>query len=322
MLVGEHTITDCIVFLNRTENAGAVGVKMIDGSGAFLQESKRGFPSPATSLFKLAGLSRLFPHSKTFSNYHLGHLNENEDHAVDVLAGAFIMVRKQVLDKTGGFDESFFMYGEDIDLSFRIQQAGFKNYYLANPIIIHFKGESTKKNSKAFIQQFYGAMNIFVNKHYSGFRVKWYSLLINAITGFKMAGLKSREKRKLLITKPEKQYMDNTIIIGSFEEYEIVLSIIRSAKIGAKIIGRVTPQYIDASTNIGHIDNLELILKNYEVKEIIFCEGVTSYDKIIETIQTIPQTVKKKFYSAGLSSIISSDDKNFSGDVISPRIEI
>jgi GT2 family glycosyltransferase len=94
VIVGEHTITDCIAFNDRTDEAGAVGVKMLDGSGTFLKESKRGFPSPATSLFKLSGLSDLFPHSKTFSKYYLGHLDENENHVLDVLAGAFMLVRK------------------------------------------------------------------------------------------------------------------------------------------------------------------------------------------------------------------------------------
>src|SRR5690606_17226107 len=133
-------------------DAGALGVKMLDGAGNFLKESKRSFPSPLTSLFKLFGLARLFPGSKVFAKYHLGHLDENSNHEVDVLAGAFIMARKEVLDKVGGFDEKFFMYGEDVDLSFRIQQACYKNYYFAGTEIIHFKGESTKKGSLNYVR--------------------------------------------------------------------------------------------------------------------------------------------------------------------------
>jgi len=100
---------------------------MVDGSGKFLPESKRASPSPLTSLYKLFGLSGLFPCSRIFSRYHLGHLNEHETNEADVLAGAFMMIKKEVLDKTGGFDESFFMYGEDVDLSYRIQKAGYRN---------------------------------------------------------------------------------------------------------------------------------------------------------------------------------------------------
>ena len=111
--------------------AGAIGIRMIDGSGNFLKESKRAFPSPLTSLFKLSGLTRLFPRSEIFARYHLGHLSEKDNNEVDVLAGAFIMMPKKVLDEIGNFDERFFMYGEDVDLSYRIQKARYKNNYFA-----------------------------------------------------------------------------------------------------------------------------------------------------------------------------------------------
>ena len=121
-IVPEDCFQKCISFLNPIPDAGALGIKMLDGRGSFLKESKRSFPSPVTSLYKLFGFSKLFPRSKIFSKYHLGHLNENENHEVDVLAGAFLMVKKEVLEKTGSFDEIFFMYGEDVDLSYRIQE--------------------------------------------------------------------------------------------------------------------------------------------------------------------------------------------------------
>lgn len=117
-IVPEDCFIKCISFLEQHSNAGAIGVKMIDGSGKFLKESKRAFPSPLTSLYKLFGFSRLFPRSKTFSRYHLGHLDENKINEIDVLAGAFMMIKKEVLDKVGSFDEIFFMYGEDVDLSY------------------------------------------------------------------------------------------------------------------------------------------------------------------------------------------------------------
>ncbi len=167
-ILPEDCIEKCIAFYKSNAAAGAVGVRMVDGSGKFLKESKRAFPSPLTSLFKLAGLARLFPHSKIFAKYHLGHLSENENHEVDVLAGAFMMMPKKVLDEIGNFDERFFMYGEDVDLSFRIQKAGYKNHYFSECSIIHFKGESTKRGSLNYVRLFYNAMNLFVKKHYSG----------------------------------------------------------------------------------------------------------------------------------------------------------
>lgn len=178
-IVPEDCFEKCISFFRSHPDAGAVGVKMLDGGGEFLKESKRSFPSPATSFYKLSGLSKLFPASRTFSRYHLGHLDENKEHEVDVLAGAFMMVRKEVLDKTGGFDEVFFMYGEDVDLSYRIQKSGYKNYYFPGTEIIHFKGESTKKGSMNYVRMFYNAMSIFVRKHYGGNKAGIFNFFIH-----------------------------------------------------------------------------------------------------------------------------------------------
>ncbi len=137
-ILPEDCFQKCIAFLESHPDAGAAGNKNAGWQWPFLKESKRSFPSPLTSLFKLFGMSRLFPHSRIFSRYHLGHLDENKDHEVDVLAGAFMMVKKEVLDNTGGFDEIFFMYGEDVDLSYRIQKTlnpvtgtYYKNYYFS-----------------------------------------------------------------------------------------------------------------------------------------------------------------------------------------------
>ncbi|HVF81928.1 MAG TPA: glycosyltransferase [Flavisolibacter sp.] len=177
-IVAEDSFVKCLQFFKTHPVCGAVGVKMIDGSGAFLKESKRAFPSPQTSLFKLAGLTSLFPASKVFSRYHLGHLDKEQNHEVDVLAGAFLLTRKEVLEKVGAFDEAFFMYGEDVDLSYRIQKAGYKNYYFSETSIIHFKGESTKRGSLNYVRMFYQAMIIFVRKHYGGARAGIFNLSI------------------------------------------------------------------------------------------------------------------------------------------------
>lgn len=186
-IVPEDCFQKCISFFKQQTQGGALGVKMLDGSGRFLKESKRAFPSPLTSLYKLFGLAKLFPRSKTFSTYHLGHLAENKNHEVDVLAGAFMMVKKEILEKIGSFDETFFMYGEDIDLSYRIQKAGYKNYYFADCSIIHFKGESTRKGSMNYVRMFYNAMSVFVRKHYGGGRAGIFNLLIHIAIWFRAA---------------------------------------------------------------------------------------------------------------------------------------
>jgi GT2 family glycosyltransferase len=177
-IVAEDSFTKCLQFFESHPDCGALGVKMIDGSGAFLKESKRAFPSPQTSLFKLAGLASLFPKSKVFSRYHLGHLDKEQSHEVDVLAGAFFMTKKEVLEKVGVFDEAFFMYGEDVDLSYRVQKAGYKNYYFSETTIIHFKGESTRRGSLNYVRMFYQAMIIFVRKHYGGARASFFNFSI------------------------------------------------------------------------------------------------------------------------------------------------
>ena len=165
-LVQEDTFTKTIAFMDSTPDAGGLGVKMIDGNGVFLPESKRGLPTPLTAFYKIFGLSTLFPKSKRFGKYHLGYLDMNKNHEIDVLSGAFMLMRKSVLDKVGLLDETFFMYGEDIDLSYRIQLGGFKNYYCSDTTIVHYKGESTKKNSLNYVFVFYNAMEIFFKKHF------------------------------------------------------------------------------------------------------------------------------------------------------------
>jgi GT2 family glycosyltransferase len=184
-IVAEDCFIKCIEFFESHPDAGALGIKMLDGAGRFLKESKRSFPSPSAALYKLFGLSKIFPRSKVFSKYHLGNLNPDQTNEIDVLAGAFMMIKKEVLDKTGGFDETFFMYGEDVDLSYRIQKAGYKNYYFAGSSIIHFKGESTRKGTLNYIRMFYNAMSIFVRKQYGGSRAKLFNFLVHSAIWFR-----------------------------------------------------------------------------------------------------------------------------------------
>jgi GT2 family glycosyltransferase len=183
-VLGENTLTKVCRFMDENKQVGAVGVKMLDGFGQFLPESKRGFPSPWNSFTKMSGLARLFPHSKVFGGYHLRYLDENETHEVEVLAGAFMMLRRETIEKSGSLDNSFFMYGEDIDLSYRINQAGYSNFYFPEPII-HYKGESTKKDFR-YVKHFYEAMLIFFKKHYPNTNrmFKWTIQLAIIAAGF------------------------------------------------------------------------------------------------------------------------------------------
>ena len=193
-ILKETCLTDCISFFEYHPGAGAVGIRMVNEKGEFLKESKRGLPTPATSFYKLFGLTTIFPSSKTFAKYYQGHLAETENSPVDVLSGAFMMIKREVFEQVKGFDESFFMYGEDIDLSLRITQAGFKNYYLGKISVTHLKGGSTTYNQK-YIRDFYGAMNLFVKKHYGHKPALYRSFLHAGIRVRKMLAMIARAFR-------------------------------------------------------------------------------------------------------------------------------
>ena len=184
-VVEDNTFPRVIEFMDKTSDAGGLGVKMIDGQGVFLPESKRGIPTPSVAFYKIFGLSALFPKSRIFGKYHLGYLDNDKIHSVDVLSGAFMLMRKSVLEKTGYLDETFFMYGEDIDLSWRIIKAGYKNYYFPQTRIIHYKGESTKKSSINYVFVFYNAMIIFAKKHFSKQNARVFSFLIHLAIYFR-----------------------------------------------------------------------------------------------------------------------------------------
>lgn len=178
-VVAEDTFEKCISFMEKMPKCGALGVRMLDGAGNFLPESKRSLPQPAVAFYKIFGLSKLFPKSKRYGRYHLTFLDEHQNHEVEILAGAFMFCRKKVLDEIGLLDETYFMYGEDIDLSYRVILGGFKNYFCAETSIIHYKGESTKKQSVNYIRIFYKAMVIFAQKYFSKSNARTFAFLIN-----------------------------------------------------------------------------------------------------------------------------------------------
>ena len=179
-VVERDTFVRCVDFFAAHPDCGGLTVKMVDGDGNFLKESKRGFPSPEASFYKISGLIRLFPHSKRFAAYYMGHLPENEVNEIEIMPGAFLMLRQEVYKQIGGLDESYFMYGEDIDYSWRIHLAGWKNYYLPETHIIHYKGESTKKGSMNYVYTFYNAMSIFVKRYFSGGNAKLFNALLHS----------------------------------------------------------------------------------------------------------------------------------------------
>jgi N-acetylglucosaminyl-diphospho-decaprenol L-rhamnosyltransferase len=286
-IVAEDSFGKCISFLETNTHAGAIGVKMIDGSGNYLKESKRGFPFPWAAFCKLSGLSSLFPHSKIFAGYYLGFLSEKENQVIDAISGAFMFVRKEALDKTGGFDEQFFMYAEDIDLSYRIQQAGYLNYYLADTTIIHFKGESTKKDTY-YVKMFYKAMNLFVNKHLENTTPVVFIVLIQSAIWLRSVFSLLRNNFISGQTKniPEGK---KVFLNGDKKSKEKVEKIMIRRKM---VIAR----------NEADADN------------IIFCEGDNfSFKRITENISLPNKKIAYSFYAAGSDSVVCSNDKKRGG---------
>ena len=166
-IVSEDTFEKLISFFDDNRDAGLAGCKILNPDGSLQLACRRSFPGPWTSFCKVTGLSNLFPNSKIFARYNLTYLSEDQTYEVDAISGSFMMLRKEVYDNVGGFDEEFFMYGEDLDICYRIQKSGYKVFYVHNTQIIHYKGESTKRSSMDETNMFYKAMHLFVKKHLS-----------------------------------------------------------------------------------------------------------------------------------------------------------
>ncbi|MCB0814481.1 MAG: glycosyltransferase family 2 protein, partial [Flavobacteriales bacterium] len=210
-VVGEDVFRKVLTYLDAHDRVGGLGVKMIDGTGRFLPESKRGLPTPEVAFYKIIGLTRLFPRSKVFGRYQLGHLPENETNPIEILSGACMFLRRRTLDEVGLLDESFFMYGEDIDLSYRITLGGFENHYFPEARIIHYKGESTKKSSVNYVFVFYNAMAIFARKYFTGRGGNLFSFLINgAIYLSAAAAIVARFLRRALLP-----LLDLALLVGT-----------------------------------------------------------------------------------------------------------
>ena len=293
-IVPEGCFEKCLTFFSTQQSIGALGVKMIDGGGCYLPESKRGFPSVFTSFCKISGIIQLFPNSKLLAGYYLGHLPENEINEIDVLPGAFMMVDKSVLDITGSFDEAFFMYAEDIDLSYRIQKAGFKNFYFPATTIIHFKGESTRKKSIQYIRNFYGAMLLFVKKHYGKVTGSLYALMIQMVMALKF-GLPDIKKSVPDSSKVLSQ--NKAFVIGGTETFQEIEQSIR--------------QHFTDVERADSIKDIPLIHA-----ALILCESQHSFAEMIKIMEGYKEAHDFFIHAAGTNSIVGSIDKNTTGNFI------
>ena len=217
-IVGEDALKASVDFMDAHENAGAVGVRMLGAQGRRAMESRRGLPTPMVSFFKMLGFCNRWPHHRLFGKYYMGYLPWDEPCQIEVVSGAYCMLRRKALDEVGLLDEDFFMYGEDIDLSYRVLNGGYHNYYL--PVdILHYKGESTQKSSFRYVHVFYEAMLIFFRKHYSGMtfllslpiKTAIYAKALMALVGM----LSERMRKSLGFFAPSAEGAQHYVFVGS-----------------------------------------------------------------------------------------------------------
>lgn len=236
-IVGEDALKASVDFMDAHEDAGAVGVRMLGAQGRRAMESRRGLPTPMVSFFKMLGFCNRWPHHRLFGKYYMGYLPWDEPCQIEVVSGAYCMLRRKALDEVGLLDEDFFMYGEDIDLSYRVLKGGYHNYYL--PVdILHYKGESTQKSSFRYVHVFYEAMLIFFRKHYSGMtfllslpiKTAIYAKALMALVGM----LSERMRKSLGFFAPSAEGAQHYVFVGSLEMQDACRDIARRLGLDAE----------------------------------------------------------------------------------------
>ena len=236
-IVGEDALKASVDFMDVHEDAGAVGVRMLGAQGRRAMESRRGLPTPMVSFFKMLGFCNRWPHHRLFGKYYMGYLPWDEPSQIEVVSGAYCMLRRKALDEVGLLDEDFFMYGEDIDLSYRVLKGGYHNYYL--PVdILHYKGESTQKSSFRYVHVFYEAMLIFFRKHYSGMtfllslpiKTAIYAKALMALVGM----LSDRMRKSLGFFAPSADGAQHYVFVGSLEMQDACRDIARRLGLDAE----------------------------------------------------------------------------------------
>ncbi|MDD5152280.1 MAG: glycosyltransferase family 2 protein [Flavobacterium sp.] len=253
-VVAEDTFTKVLAFAKKQKNIGIIGVKLIDGTGNFLPESKRGIPTPWVAFTKIMGLYRLFP--KSFGKYYAQHLSENETGKVEILVGAFMLMKRDLYNEIGGFDENCFMYSDDIDLSYMALKTGKSNFYFHETSVIHYKGESTIKDG-TYMKRFQEAMNFFYKKH---FRVSFFFSL------FMKMGIVFFSLVKMFQGKSKPKSSPNNYILISENE-------ILKEKLENQFQKPV------------QLQNLPQTFSKNRATEIIFDQNYSDFKTIIETLE-------------------------------------
>jgi GT2 family glycosyltransferase len=294
-VVAEDTFTKILAFAERQNNLGIIGCKLIDGTGAFLPESKRGIPTPWVAFTKIFGLYKIFPQTKLFNQYYAQHLNENETGKVAILVGAFMFLEKELYEDLKGFDEDCFMYADDIDLSYRALQKQKSNYYFHETTVLHYKGESTVKDEK-YMKRFQEAMNFFYQKHFK--KSLFFTFFIQMGTWF-FSFVKMFQGKVKIKPSPE-----------SYVFYSLNEDL--SEKLALTLKNKVSFLEIPEEKMV----NSCLVFKGKKV-EIILDNQYVSFKKCIKIIETLKdKSITFKILPKKANFIIGSDSRNDRGQIV------
>ena len=290
-IVTRKAIIDSIEFMDGNPNVGCCGVKMINRDGSFAMESRRGIVTPWVSICKATGLCRRYPNNKLFGHYYMSYLDKDKANPIEMTSGAFMLLRKKTLQEVGFLDEQFFMYWEDSDLSYRILKAGYKNYYLPNPIL-HYKGESSVKSILRYRYWLYSSLQLFFKKHSPLYYIISYIPL--SFTAWYLKSRIGKDKEK------SEETQSNFLVIGSKEAIEEIKEIFSLHNI------KGNHQYIvaDESNNPDGHTSKEISTEGFT--HILYDYDNYSFDTIIELIQkTHSKKLRLATYSTNSKRIIT-----------------
>lgn len=280
--VAEDTFEKAIEYYEQTPNIGSLGVYLMDGTGNFLPESKRNFPTPKASLMKLLGRD---------SKYYANHLSDTDQGNADVLVGAFMLMKRSIYNEVAGFDEDYFMYGEDIDLSYKITQAGYVNHYLGSAVTLHYKGESTRKDD-AYFDRFYGAMQIFYGKHLGQSWLEEKSVAIGVAMAKRLNKLKISSKKP--IKRTSKKYIAFT------EDADLAEKLSVHYNTSFEKISTMLPDHLSVSDCF-----------------IVFDASFLSYNEIFDLMRILKNRNNKfRIRPMGTDFILGSDQSDEKGEVV------
>lgn len=286
-VVSENTFEKILNFADQKKNLGALGVQLVDGAGMFLPESKRGIPTLKATFYKLMGQNN----EKT--TYYNGKLAKDETGQIEVLVGAFMLLKKKVYLEVGGFDEDYFMYGEDIDLSYTLLKKNYQNYYLGTTKVIHFKGESTRKDVK-YLNYFHGAMEIFYKKHFQSNTARNFLMKLGSKLWFLMKYI---------------QLSDTPILV---KERERVLYVGERKISLEKQINRTLKVAKFKSYN-----QLDSFIKKNDIKEVWFDGMYLSFEKIIEIMTLVSaKDCIFKIHPKDKNYVIGSNSSDGRGEIM------